>query len=173
MRLFIFHIALLIVVLTSCSSNSNERYITQINQLSEQLEDAASIYYSIDSIGIVNIRKRVKNNSSKLKYIDDSTFNKVAVQYGNIVKSIKQILKMDVNLKKEYQISSTQISDLLHDANNNIIDTTLLIQYIEEEKKAIEKLINHMNYNYERIIIETNKYDSLNPLIENYLNTEN
>ncbi|NQU33699.1 MAG: hypothetical protein HQ521_10730 [Bacteroidetes bacterium] len=86
---------------------------------------------------------------------------------------MKRILKMDLQLKKEIEISRTQISNLLYDVNDNLVDTTFLKEYIKEEKRIVLILVNRINHNLEIIRAETNRYDSLNPIIENYLNKNN
>jgi len=49
----------------------------------------------------------------------------------------------------------------------------LLVHYIADEKKKINRIIDRINYNYERVIAETRKYDSLNPLIKNLIYINN
>ena len=170
MRLFISYIAFFAVVMLSCNNKANQQYIVQINNLSMQLENAANIYSAVDSMGILEIRSKVKDNCSRIDHIDDSSFKRLNISYCNISKSIKQILKLDAQLKKNILISKTQINDLLYDANNNIVDTILLMQYIEDEKEIVSVLIDRMNYNYERVMVESTRYDSLNPLIEKLIN---
>ncbi|HJN05186.1 MAG TPA: hypothetical protein QF480_01090 [Bacteroidales bacterium] len=173
MRSLIIYIAFLTTMLISCNYHSNQEYTTRIDSLSSQLEKAVEGYSVIDSATIAEIRENVNSNCNSIDFEVDSNFNKLIIPYSQISKSIKQILKMDFHIKKEIQNSRAQISNLLHDVKNNHIDTTLLIKYIEEEKKAVNIIINRMKFNRLRVISETKRYDSLNPLIVERINKNN
>ncbi len=166
MRLLISIITLLAIVLFSCNNNNNRDYKLQIDSLNLQLENAIDNYSLIDSATIAGIRENVNRNCDNIEYTDDTNFSKIFIPYSQISKSLKQVLKMNIYLRNEIQNSRLQINNLLHDANNNLVDTTLLIQYIEDEKKAVNILIDRINFFHLRVISETNRYDSLNPLIE-------
>jgi len=166
-------LSFMILVLFSCNNINNEYYISQIDSLNTQLNEAVIGYSNYDSIAITNIRKNVKNNCKKFSIQEDTVINKIFIHYSQIDKSMKRILKMDLQLKKEIEISRTQISNLLYDVNDNLVDTTFLKEYIKEEKRIVLILVNRINHNLEIIRAETNRYDSLNPIIENYLNKNN
>jgi len=171
MRLFISYISLFSIILLSCNTIDNKKYISSIDSLSVQLEGAADVYSAVDSLTLAEIRKKVKNNCDLVDYTDDTSFKKLIIPYSQISKVIKQILKMDTQIKKELQLSRDQISDLLHDVNDNLIDTTLLVQYIEDERNAVNILIGRMNNNQQRVVFETARYDSLNPIIDKLINS--
>jgi negative regulator of sigma E activity len=137
------------------------------------LENAAKNYSDMDSLAIVEIREEILDNCSKIDYRDDNLHNKIIIHYTKINSSIEQILKIDFQLKKDIVKSRTQINNLLYDVNNDLIDTSLLVHYIADEKKKINRIIDRINYNYERVIAETRKYDSLNPLIKNLIYINN
>ena len=173
MRLLINYIGILTILLMSCNNTNNQKFILRIDSLNMQLETAVEEYSIIDSTTLANIRKDVSSNCNKIDYKVDSSFNKLIIPYSQINKSIKQILKMDFYIKTELQKSRIQINTLLHDADRSLIDTTLLMQYIEDEKKAVNILIERMNFNHLRMMSETKRYDSLNPLIEEFINKNN
>lgn len=173
MRLTIIYISILSFLLISCNNTHNHKFLVQIDSLDLHLENAIKEYSIIDSTTLAKIRENVITNCNRIDYKVDSSFNKLIIPYSQINKSIKQILKMDFYINTEIQKSRIQISDLHHDADKNLIDTNLLLQYIEDEKKAVNILIERMNYNYLRVISETNRYDSLNPLIEKQINKNN
>lgn len=173
MKLLITYISVLSIVLISCNNIHNQKFIVQIDSLSLQLENAIEDYSAIDSATLAKIRENVVMNCNSIDYKVDSNFNKLIIPYSQISKSIKQILKMDFYIKTELQKSRTQINDLLHDADKNLIDTILLLQYIEDEKKAVNIIIERMNFNHLRMISETNRYDSLNPFIVELINKNN
>ncbi|NQU34699.1 MAG: hypothetical protein HQ521_15830 [Bacteroidetes bacterium] len=166
-------LSFMILVLFSCNNINNEYYISQIDSINTQLNEAAVGYSNVDSITIANIRKRVKTNCKRVRSLEDTVINKIFIPYSQIDKSMKQILRMDYQIKKNIKISRTQISDLLHDVNHSIIDTIVLKEYIKEEKKIVLTIAERMKYNQQRIMEETNRFDSLNPLIEQYFNKTN
>lgn len=164
---------MLAIIALSCSNYSNQQYISSIDSLSTKLENAAKNYSDMDSLAIVEIREEIVDNCSKIDYRDDNLHNKIIIHYTKISSSIEQILKIDFQLKKDIVKSRTQINNLLYDVNNDLIDTSLLVHYIADEKKKINRIIDRINYNYERVIAETRKYDSLNPLIKNLIYINN
>lgn len=161
------------MVTLSCSNNSDHHYIHSIDSLSTTLENTTIVQLKIDSFAIIKIRKKVEENCSEINYKNDNINNKIIIQYSHIASSLDQILRMDLQLKKDIAKSKTQLNDLLYDIKNNLIDTTLLQDYINKEKITVNSIVNRMNYNYERVMVETNKYDSLNPLIENIIHKNN
>ncbi len=173
MKLLISYISVLSIVLISCNNIHNQKFIIRIDSLSLQLENAIEEYSVIDSITLAKIRENVIMNCNRIDYEVDSSFNKLIIPYSQINKSIKQILKMDFYIKTELHKSRTQIDNLFHDADNNIIDTNFLVRYIEEEKIAVNIIIERMNFNRLRGLSETKRYDSLNPLIEKLINKNN
>lgn len=156
------------MVMLSCSNNNNH-YILSVDSLSTTLENTTIKQLKIDSFAIIKIRKKVEENCSNINYKNDNINNKIIIQYSHIASSLDQILRMDFQLKKDIAKSKTQLNDLIYDIENNLVDTSLLQNYISEEKMTINSIVNRMNYNYERVMIETTKYDSLNPLIENII----
>ena len=173
MRLLISYIILLATIMLSCSNNSNKQYILSIDSLSTTLENTVIKQLKIDSFAIVEIRKEVEDNCSNINYKNDNLNNKVIIQYNQIVSSLDQILRMNIQLKKDIANSRTQINNLLYDIKNNLVDTTLLAKYIKDEKITVNSIVDRMNYNYERVMAETSRYDSLNPLIENIIHNNN
>ena len=152
MRLLINYISILAIVLISCNNFSNQKFIVQIDSLNLQLENAIEEYSVIDSTTLAKIRENVNMNCNSIDYKVDSRLNKLIIPYSQINKSIKQILKMDFYIKTELQKSRTQIDDLFHDADNNLIDTNFLARYIEEEKIAVNIIIERINFNRLRVI---------------------
>ncbi len=173
MRLLHRYIPVLTIVLFSCNNLSNQQYINSIDSLNLRLENATEDYPNIDSIAFAKIRKVVATNCKTTDYKDDSNYSNLFIPYSQINKSIKHILKMDFQIRKELLKSNEQIDNLLHDVNNNLVDTKLLVKYIEDEEKAVNELINRMDFNHQRMISETNRYDSLNPLIEKLIKKNN
>lgn len=173
MRLLLRYIPVLILVLFSCNNVRNQQYISSIDSLNLRLENATENYPKIDSISFAKIRENVTKNCKAIDYKDDSNYRKLFIPYSQINKSIKHILKMDFQIRKELLNSNEQIDNLLYDVNNNLIDAKLLVKYIEDEEKYVNELIGRMDFNTQRLIAETNKYDSLNPLIEKLINKNN
>lgn len=162
-----------ILFLFSCENNSNPQIVKQIDQISDQLEDALAAYNKIDSIEVSNIRRKVKSNCLRIVDSKDPIVTTTFIPYSHIDKSMKQIMRMDGRIKKEVNISKSQLKDLRYDAKNDNVDKELLEIYFAEEKDIILKLIDRMEYNTQQVILETTRYDSLNPIIENYLANQN
>jgi hypothetical protein len=173
MRLLLMYIPLLTLVLFSCNNVRNQQYISRIDSLDLQLENATAIYPEIDSTAFVKIRTNVAVNCKTIDFKDDSNYSKLFIPYSQINKSLKHMLKMDFQIRREILKANEQIDNLLHDVNKNLINTKVLVEYIEEEEKAVNELINKMNFNNQLMIAETKKYDSLNPIIENLIKKKN
>ena len=173
MKSYIYISFILILVLSSCKETNNQYYVNQIDSLEFKLVNALDSYSTIDSIPIVEIRKNIKATCNRLTNLKDTIISSTFIPYSQLDKSMKQILRMDTRIKKELKTSSEQISNLLYDAKNNLIDTVLLSQYIEEEKRILLLVTDRMKYNTDRIKTELIRYDSLNQVINQYLIKDN
>ena len=169
MKSLIYISFILILVLTSCNKTNNQYYVDQIDNIEFQLVNALDSYSTIDSIPIIEIRKNIKTSCNRLTDLKDTIISSTFIPYSQIDKSMKQILRMDTRIKKELKTSRKQISNLLYDAKNNLIDTVLLSQYIEEEKRILLLVVDRMKFNTDKVRTELIRYDSLNQIINQYL----
>ncbi len=173
MRISVFVILFSLFALISCNNSNNEKYLAELDELLVQLKNAEKEYSNFDSAAISNIRKQVKTTCKRVRNPYDSLLNETIIPYSHIDKSIKQILRMDVRIRKDIVKSRSQIKDLYHDIENNLVDSIPLIMYMDDETRAVEMIIEKMEYNILKSLHETKKFDSLHPIVENLLISSN
>ena len=172
MRLLHIISGLLLVFLFSCT-NHNSEYVEQLDELNIQLDNAIANYNNIDSALIADIRTTVKSNCNKIANPKDTIVNSIFIPYSHIDKSMKQILRMDVRLRKEAIKSKAQLETLHHDLKKNLIKENFISNYFTEEKRMVVTLMERMDFNSRQMALETHRFDSLNIIIENYLKNNN
>ncbi len=163
----------LLTFVFSCNSNKNVELVGSMDSLNVIFDEAIAKYNKVDSLTVSNIRKKVKSNCLMIKDQNDPIVTSTFIPYSHIDKTLKQILKMDAIIKKESRTSKNQLENLHFDAKEGLIEPELLETYYTEEKEIIMTLIHRMDYNTQQVIIEFNRFDSLNPIIENYLVNQN
>ncbi len=164
---------LILTFVFACNSNKNGEIVAQIDSLNTIFDEAIDGYNKVDSTTVSHIRKKVKSNCLMIKDQNDPIVTATFIPYSHIDKTMKQILKMDARIKKESRLAKSQLENLHFDAEEGLIDPKLLETYFAEEKEIVMTLIDRMDYNTQQIIVEFNRFDSLNPIIENYLADQN
>lgn len=172
MKVLYSFFAILLLLVVSCTSHNRE-YLEQIDELNNQLDNAISRYNNVDSALIAEIRTTVKSNCIKITNPDDTIITTTFIPYSHIDKSMKQILRMDVRLRKEAKTSKIQLDNLYHDFKKNLTKESLMSDYFAEEKRMVVTLIDRMDYNSMQLVTVTQRFDSLNPIIEVYLKHNN
>ncbi len=173
MKPFTISVIFVLFVFISCTNSNNKFFVEQINSLEVGLNNAYSNYNKFDSLEVSLIRNKVKINCRMVSVDDSAIISKTLITYGHIDKSMKQIIRMNHRIMEDYSFSKSQLEDLKYDISNDHISDTIFKQYFEEEKKIVMSIIERMEYNTSRIITETNRFDSLNPIIENYFRRRN
>lgn len=158
----------LLIGLVSCKEHKHNYHLEQIDSLVISL-DTSFQNYLFDSSYLSQIRHDVKLNCSRVNNNHDSIIQKYFIPYSHIDKEIKKIFKMDKLIRKEFNLSKNQLSDLHHDISKNLIDEELIVPYIIEEKRIVNIITGRIEYSNKNIEAEIIKFDSLNPLIEQYL----
>lgn len=158
-----------LILLSGCGNNNNKEYLIKIDNLINELDIALEQYNKVDSITVSEIRKTVSTNCSAVKKDENPDVMTTFIYYSHIDKSMKQILRLDARIRNESETSKKQLEDLYHDASKNLINKQALQMHYSEEENIVKTLIERMEYNTGKILTETQRFDSLNPIIESHL----
>jgi len=157
------------ILITSCDNNHNKYYLERIDSVRYELDEALAGYNKFDSVRVTEIRNQVKTNCKSVRSDESEDVMSTFIHYSHIDKSMKQILKMDKRIKIETALAKTQLEDLYHDASKDLMEKEHLKINFREEKRIVQLLIDRMEYNTAHAAVESHRFDSLNPIIEQHI----
>ena len=145
---FCFALAI-ITLLGSCKSDRYKREVEQVDEIQGRLDSAINIW---DEDRISPLRQRVDSMSGRLEAVEntlvegDDTLSLSDYQWLERwaqLRSIEQSLDVSVQaLKNDMKKCSSQLSDLRHDLDHNLLDRSKAENYLKREANLCQQVLN-------------------------------
>ncbi|MDX1651262.1 MAG: hypothetical protein R3277_02145 [Brumimicrobium sp.] len=169
-----FFIAVITLLLWSCQDKEKEKYLQEVEGMEQRLDSLKTVALEKRVDTIPQVVLSVRNTISKVKdnYYADTIDMQIA-QMMNQYKDIRKILSS--NTGNYAKVNTTipeveqKLKDLEHDIEKGVGDREKYQEYINFEKKKIEEIESVLNYYIETNEKYLNKYDSLHPIVLNFI----
>ncbi|MGB6035468.1 MAG: hypothetical protein WBG42_04315 [Cryomorphaceae bacterium] len=142
-------IFVLAFIASSCEQTHFKREIGKIDSLLVKLDTVELTYRRIDTAGAADLNRKFSENLSFVQqaYINakDTMPKDVALlmsDYRTLKKPAKGFIGDYQKAGEELKFSKNQLTDLKHDLQNNLLDSILVHDMLEDEMKAVESVGN-------------------------------
>jgi len=174
MRKKISFITIVFSVLLIACNNNNDHRITKANQLINELDSTKTEMQTLDSSVIaVKFETYMHNIQSIQEVFDDTNHTEkewnLLTQYATIKKPLKDYPRNYSIFMKNLKYSITQIESLIYEYKEGSIDSTKFDSYYQTEEEIAYDLMMQIQFSLSKTKESSEKYDSLNPQIEIYL----
>lgn len=133
----------------SCERTQYAEEIQTIDSLRVELDSSARALDKIDTTGLAAAKTRFTENlyfvQKTYSEREDTMPRDVALlmsEYRSLKKPSTGFLDKYVLASEELEFSKTQLRDLKHDLQNNLLDTNLVEELLTDERKAVEKVVS-------------------------------
>jgi len=133
-----------VLLITSCGSKHPE----EISKVDSMMVVQADLLVKIQALDLAKLdeqRKHASEGLEKLKKIQPeeqakTDYLQFVTAYGDIQKAIKKGTAAARSLQMSLQESKTQLENLKHDLQHNLIADSLVSKYVESEEKILAQL---------------------------------
>jgi len=169
--LFIFASVCLVTVFSSCrNTHAYEKYVKELDSLKVVLQQSVSHFRTVDSSECMKAYAKQYSYSlfidSHLKDTVTKTTAENLQNFQSVGKGMNDYLALRSSWLNEAELSIEQLQNLSHDLKTGSIDEEEAIEFINEEKKQSEKIIEELNINTETIRKHLKLYNQALPVCE-------
>jgi hypothetical protein len=119
--------------------------------LSTELETAAKMYESLDTVLIMEQYETIKNYQDSFAIFPEVSLDNRLINYKYLGKDYKTFFRGHPLTTRELDYTRRQIRDLAYDISEYQLEEQEVITYFAQEKRSVKKLVERMNYNRELI----------------------
>ena len=168
---------LIIATILSCNQANIEKELIQIDSLRSVIKEVEIGIDQVDLKEIKNANELMSNQIMLIKnlYGDSIEWEKAKIisKYHLVNKFFSKYLNKHSYLKGELIYSHQQLSDLTSDLENNIIPLDSFLTYFDSECKAVDDLVDVIDQEVEKILVQINSFEEFSPKIEAILAEQN
>jgi hypothetical protein len=178
MRILGFIFLFVILFFTNCKlSNPYQKQIKELDSLKIVVEEAVDYFNKIDSADCASyLAKQQTYKSFILNNLKDTLTKSEAENIQlmmNLGNPIKEYLNQRNIWLTEAKISISQLQNLNQDLKNNALEPSETVEYINEEKKKAEQIIQNLKTNTELIRKNLELYKSVEQSTESIIKNLN
>lgn len=156
MRIFSFLVLINLLFLTSCKlSNPYQKQIKELDSLKIVVEESIDYFNKIDSSTCAGYLAKQQTYQSYLLQNLKDTLTKSEAENIQLMMNVGGPLKDYLNQRNEWlqeaKVSINQLNTLNQDLKNNTLDASEAVEYINNEKKHAEQVIQNLKTNTELI----------------------
>lgn len=167
----IFISFIMTVSFLSCkNSHAYDKYVKELDSLKVVLQQSVANFKTVDSSQCVQAYSKQYTYSLFINtHLKDTVTKTVAenlLNFNSVEKGLKDYLSLRSTWLTEANLTITQLQTLSHDLKNGSVDEDDAIEFINEEKKQAEKIIEELKTNTEIIRKHLELYNQSLPVIE-------
>lgn len=171
-------IVLLATLSLGCERTHFSNEISSLDSLRAKLDSAERLHRLIDTTGFHEAGKvfTQKLTFIQQKYTEskDTIPRNVALlmaNYRDLKKPSKGFIPEYERTRKELKFSKDQIRDLKHDLQNNLLDTNIVVEMMNSERKAVEDVVARVGQLKLSSEFTRKKRSELEPRIDSLIQT--
>jgi hypothetical protein len=137
------------VITTSCRQTNFQKEIGTIDSLLVKLDTIDLLHRRIDTTDFSKLSQRFTENLAYVQEIYTSREDTMPKDVALLMSDYRALKKPSKGLKDKYQkaneelkFSKSQLADLKHDLQNNLLDSILVQDMLQDERKAVEAIEN-------------------------------
>jgi len=156
----------------SCkNAHTYDKYVKELDSLKVVLQQSVDNFKTVDSATCMNAYSKQYTYSQFIEtYLKDTVTKSVAENLQNL-QSVKQGLNDYLSLRSNWlattNTSIKQLQTLSHDLKNGSVNEEEAIEFINQEKKQAELIIEELKVNTETIRKHLEVYNQSLPVCEN------
>jgi len=171
LRATIFLFLAFILSLSSCQTKADRMKVERVDSISHRMEATAEVYLQIDTLKVDSIYKTLLSNYDKLNNLDNLTNQQILLEYGTLKKGLKEFIQRRPYTMQELEFCRKQLKSLRQDAGRGLLTDEDFEVYLKHEANASQNMRVQMSYYQTRIQDQVDKFDRLNPQIENLIDS--
>lgn len=159
---------------TSCkNSHAYDKYVKDLDSLKVVLQQSVANFKTVDSSQCFKAYSKQYTYSLFITtHLKDTVTKTVAenlLNFNSVAKGLNDYLSLRSAWLTEANLTITQLQTLSHDLKNGSVDEDDAIEFINEEKKQAEKIIEELKINTETIRKHLELYNQSLPVIEDLI----
>ena len=168
------------VMFTSCKGTDYTKEIATLDSVTVKLDSAEAEVNKIDTNRIGPMYRQIEND---LHYVEifyrnkpkeeviDKQFATILSDYRSLRKPLRNSLGQVPKLKTDIDYAQSQIENLVHDLEKNLVDKKDATQFVNKEKAEANKVIQ--NTGYITIVLKDvlPRYDEVSPRVRAYIDS--
>lgn len=170
----IFTLLILSVFATSCkNTHAYDKYVKELDSLKVVLQQSVDNFKTVDSASCIQAYTKQYTYSLFIDSHLKDTVTKVVAEnlqnFHSIEKGLNDYVELRSTWLNEANLSITQLQTLSHDLKNGSINEDEAIEFINEEKKQAEKIIEVLKINTESIRKHLEVFNQSLPVCEDLI----
>lgn len=170
----IFTLLILSVFATSCkNTHAYDKYVKELDSLKVVLQQSVDNFKTVDSASCIQAYTKQYTYSLFIDSHLKDTVTKVVAEnlqnFHSIEKGLNDYVELRSTWLNEANLSITQLQTLSHDLKNGSINEDEAIEFINEEKKQAEKIIEELKINTETIRKHLDVFNQSLPVCEDLI----
>lgn len=137
------------VFITSCQQTNFQKEIVTIDSLLVKLDTIDLMHRRIDTTDFSKLGQRFSENLSYIQEVYTSREDTMPKDVALLMSDYRVLKKPSKGLSGNYQrtneelkFSKSQLADLKHDLQNNLLDSILVQDMLQDEREAVEAIEN-------------------------------
>lgn len=156
----------------SCrNTHAYDKYVKELDSLKVVLQQSVDNFKTVDSTQCVQAFSKQYTYSLFINtHLKDTVTKTIAENlqiFHSVEKGLNDYLKLRSSWLTEAHLSIGQLQTLSHDLKNGSVNEDDAIEFINEEKKQAEKIIEELKINTETIRKHLELFNQSLPVIEN------
>ncbi|MCZ4408593.1 hypothetical protein O3Q51_07225 [Cryomorphaceae bacterium 1068] len=135
------------VVITSCQQTNFQKEIVTIDSLLVKLDTIDLMHRRIDTTDFSKLGQKFSENLSYVQKVYTSREDTMPKDVALLMSDYRALKKPSKGLRDKYQrtneelkFSKSQLADLKHDLQNNLLDSTLVQDMLLDESEAVSAI---------------------------------
>lgn len=155
----------------SCkNTHAYDRYVKELDSLKVVLQQSVTNFKTVDSASCLTAYSKQYTYTLFINSHLKDTVNKVVAEklqaFYSVEKGMTEYISHRSSWLNEADLSITQLQTLSHDLKNGSIDEEEAVEFINEEKRQAEKIIEELKRNTEIIRKHLELYYESLPVVE-------
>lgn len=167
---------LALIFLSACQRTEYTAEIRQIDSLVIVLDTMRNIHRRIDTTGYEQAMEAYAERMAavgKLYSERGDTMNyevgMMMAEYRELKKPLEKFKRKYAEVATELDFSRTQLLDLKHDLEHNLLDTNIVNKMLRSESEAVEKIVAETNELQTSHQITLKKTESMEPAVDSLI----
>ncbi len=170
--IYIFIIGICALATFSCkNTHAYDKYVKELDSLKVVVQQSVDNFKTVDSVSCYQANIKQKTYTLFIdSHLTDTVSKSVAESLQNfhsVGKGLQEYIEFRETWLKDAHLSITQLQTLSHDLKNGSINEDEAIEFINNEKKQAEKIIEELKVNTETIRKNLGIYNTSLPECEN------
>lgn len=171
--LFIIVIGFGVCFISCKNTHTYDKYVKELDSLKVVLQQAVDNFKTIDSTKCVQAYSKQYTYSQFINSHLKDTITKVVAEnlqsFNSVEKGLNDYLALRSGWLNDAQLSVEQLQTLSHDLKNGSVNDEDAVEFINEEKKQAEKIIEELKLNTEVIRKHLELFNQSLPVCEDLI----